>query len=238
MSEIVTLISPTNSKTTCQVEPVGCGLGEVWLNGQQIIWTGIRPDGGKGFTHPCIPNFNLAENLPNHGPARKEAWTKETDSSWTWKMSEIPDIYPAGIEAQREFLLDDKSLTVTTTIKNNSDVALPINIAEHHYFLCSPDRRAEVKVNGLSFSKTGLIGETEFNPWSKNEHLIEIPDVGTIKMTISGYGAFAQWSQPDANFVCVEPIQVMPPAPEDFTHQAPKINSGETKVFSYTLSLL
>lgn len=238
MSEIVTLTSVTNPSTTCQVDPVGCGLGEVWLNGRQIIWTGTRPDGGKGFTHPCIPNFNLAENLPNHGPARKEAWTKETDNSWTWKMSEIPGIYLAGIEAQREFLLGDQSLTVTTTIKNTSQVSLPINIAEHHYFICSPEKRSQVKVNGLPFSKTGLVGEAEFNPWSKNEHIIEIPDVRTIKMVTTGYEAFAQWSQPDANFICVEPIQVMPPAPEYFALQAPKINSGATKVFSYTLSLL
>ena len=27
---------------------------------------------GKAFTHPCIPNFNIAKDLPNHGPARKE----------------------------------------------------------------------------------------------------------------------------------------------------------------------
>lgn len=238
MSEIVTLTSVTNPKTTCQVDSIGCGIGELWLDGKQILWTGARPDGGRGFTHPCIPNFNLAENMPNHGPARKEEWTKESDNCWSWKMSEIPNIYPTGIEAKREFLLGEKSLTVVTTIKNNSDVSLPINVAEHHYFLCSPNKRSEVKVNGLPFSKTGLVGEAEFNPWNKNEHLIEIPEVGTIKMAVSGYKAFAQWSQPDANFVCVEPIQVMPPTPEDFAQLVPHITPGETKVFRYTLSLL
>ncbi len=238
MSEIITLVSKINPTTTCQIDPTGCGLGEVWLGGKQILWTGNRPDGGRGFTHPCIPNFNLAQDLPNHGPARKEVWTQVDENSWTWKMSEIKNIYPAGLETRRQFVLGNKELTVTTTIKNNSAIALPINIAEHHYFICDPASRVHVLVNGKTFSQTGLIGEAEYNPWPHNEHLVEIPNIGKIKMSVEGYGAFAQWSQPDANFICVEPIQVMPPAPEAFASQAPKIMPQESKIFSYTLSLL
>lgn len=237
MSEIITLVSKTNPQTTCQIDPIGCGLGEVWLGGHQVLWTGARPDGGRGFTHPCIPNFNLAENLPNHGPARKELWTKVDEHTWNWEMNEIKDVYPAGLKVTRQFVLGDRELTVTTTIKNTSAESLPINIAEHHYFLCAPEKRSEVKVNDQPFSESGLNGEAEYNPWSKNEHFINIPDVGIIKMSLTGYNAFAQWSQPNANFVCVEPIQVLPPQPEDFASMAPKIKPEETKVFSYRLTL-
>lgn len=237
MSEITTLVSSTNPKTTCQVETIGCGLGKVWLDGQQILWTGARPDGGRGFTHPCIPNFNLAQDLPNHGPARKAEWLKEGALTWSWRMSEIEGVYPEGLEATRTFELGERELTVTTIITNHSSVDLPINIAEHHYFLCDPDKRDQVKVDGKQFSLSGLRGEAEFNPWSQGDHLIEIPGVGTIKMTVGGYEAFAQWSQPEAHFVCVEPVQTLPPAPENFKTQAPKIGPGESKVFTYTLSL-
>lgn len=236
MSEIVTLVSPLNQKTTCQIDPTGCGLGEVWLNGIKVLWTGVRPDGGKGFTHPCLPNFNLAEGLPNHGPARKAEWLQEDEQTWSWRMAEIPGIYPEGLEATRVFELGEASLTVTTTVTNQGTEPLAINVAEHHYFACPPTKRAKVKVDGHLFSPSGLKGEAEFKTWSEGEHLLEIPETGTIKLAVQGYQAFAQWSQPGAEFICVEPLQVLPPAPAKFLQTAPKLLPGESKIFSYTLS--
>lgn len=237
MSEIITLVAATNSKTTCQIEPMGCGIGELYLDGKQILWSGVRPDGGKGFTHPCIPNFNLAQNLPNHGPARKELWLQQNENTWSWQMLEIPEIYPAGLVATRSFKLENESITVTTAITNQGQKPLSINIAEHHYFKCEPNNRADVLVDGEAFSKSGLSGEAEFNPWQEGKHDLFVPGVGQIKFDVAGYAAFAQWSQPEANFVCVEPIQILPPDPTKFEEQAPKLLPEETKIFSYSLSL-
>lgn len=238
MSEIITLIAATNAKTICQIEPIGCGVNELYLDGKQILWSGVRPDAGKGFTHPCIPNFNLAKDLPNHGPARKELWLQQSENTWSWQMLEIPEIYPAGLAATRSFKLERESFTVTTTIFNQGQKALPINIAEHHYFKCESNDREKVLVDGKTFSKSGLEGNAEFNRWQVGTHNLFIPGIGQIKLDVAGYEAFAQWSQPEANFVCVEPIQVLPPNSAKFKEEAPQLLPGETKIFSYTLSLI
>lgn len=232
---IITLHSPQSS-SLLEIDTLGASISRLRLKDTEIIWSGTRPDGGKGITHPCIPNFNLAEGLPNHGPARKEEWEQQNETTFTWSMQAIGGVYPAGIEATRTFLLEEDQLTVTTTIKNTSNQDLPMNIAEHHYFPCSPEKRKDVKVNGKLFDQGGLEANAKFLEIGGNELHIEIPDMPKIVMTVDGYTAFAQWSQPNAPFVCVEPIQVMPLEPAEFMTKAPRIKSGEEIVFKYKLS--
>ena len=222
---------------TLEIDPIGASIRRLILGDNEIIWSGTRPDGGKGITHPCIPNFNIAEGLPNHGPARKDEWKKMDEHTYTWSMQAIGDLYHAGLQAIRTFRLEDEKLTVTTTLKNNSDQNLPINIAEHNYFVCSSDKRALVKINGVPFDKGGLEAEAKFLEIGGKELRIEIPGKPVIVMRVDGYTAFAQWSQPDAQFVCVEPIQVFPLEASKFINDAPQINIGETKIFQYMLSL-
>ncbi|MDH5533598.1 MAG: hypothetical protein OEX81_04185 [Candidatus Pacebacteria bacterium] len=234
---ILSLQSDTNPKTKCEIDLIGGGITSLFLNGKRVLYAGPRPDGGMAFTHPCIPNFNLAKDLPNHGPARKDAWIKEDDNTISWEMKEIENIYPKGIKATREFKLGDKSITVITTISNNGENDLPTNIAEHNYFSCPKDEVKNVKVNGVPFHKEAQLANAQFNPW-KNENILEIPLIGKLEFITSGYNAFAQWSQPDAHFACIEPIEIMPPEPNKFMEIAPKLKPGATKVFKYIIKVI
>jgi len=228
----------TATNSFLEIDPIGASITRLMLNNIEIMWSGTRPDGGKGVTHPCIPNFNIADGLPNHGPSRKEAWKKLNVTTFSWSMSAIDPIYPAGLEATREFLLEDGKFSVTTRIVNTSDRELPINIAEHHYFQCDTNARQYVKVNGAIFDKGGLEANAKNLPIGGNELIIEIPGKPMIRMNVEGYSAFAQWSQPDAPFVCIEPIQVLPLEPAKFMSDAPKIKPQEEKVFQYLIENL
>lgn len=220
-----------------EIDIIGASITRLQLRGQEILWSGTRPDNGKGITHPCIPNFNIATGLPNHGPARKEEWKQVDEKTFSWSMQPIDDLYPAGIESTRVFELRDDKFLVTTTIHNTSNKDLPINIAEHNYFACEPSQRSSVKINGISFDAGGLEANAKYLPIIGSELRIEIPERPTILMTVEGYAAFAQWSQPDAPFVCVEPIQVLPLEPDAFMTQAPKLKAGEKKVFRYEITV-
>jgi galactose mutarotase-like enzyme len=234
--DILSLQSATNLNTKCEIDLTGGGITNLYLNNKHILYAGPRPDGGKAFTHPCIPNFNIAKNLPNHGPARKETWEKINDNTIVWEMKEIENIYPKGIKATREFKLKEKSITVTTTIENIGSEELTTNIAEHSYFACPKEEVKNVKVNGILFHKEALKANAQFNPW-QDKNILEIPSIGKLEFNTKGYKAFAQWSQIDAPFACVEPIEIMPPEPEDFFEIAPKMKPGETKVFEYIIKL-
>lgn len=234
----MSIVTHTQSSSVLEIDTVGASISRLTLQGQGIIWSGVRPDGGKGITHPCIPNFNIAEGLPNHGPARKEEWSQINELTFSWSMKPIDQTYPAGIEATRSFLLGDDTLTVTTTLTNTSQKELPINIAEHHYFFCEPQKRGEVKVNGMLFDTGALNANAKFLEMNGDTLHIEIPNSATISLKVDGYTAFAQWSQPEAPFVCVEPIQVMPLESSEFMTQAPKIKAGEKKEFRYQLTIL
>lgn len=221
----------------CQINLTGGGVMDLYLSGKKIFYSGQRPDGGSAFTHPCIPNFNIAQDMPNHGPARKEQWEKVSENTITWEMTEIPNIYPQGIVAERSFAIGDKYLTVTTRIKNTGEETLPTNIAEHNYFACPSEEVKNVMVNGNYFHPEALRANAQFNPW-QDKNIIYIPNIGEFEFNISGYQAFAQWSQPNAPFACIEPIEIMPPQTDEFHTQSPKIKPGESKTFSYTIRLI
>jgi galactose mutarotase-like enzyme len=227
----------TNNNTNCEITLDGGGIMNLYLDGKHILYAGPRPDGGQAYTHPCIPNFNIAKDLPNHGPARKELWTKINENTISWEMKEISGIYPVGIKATRQFQLSEKSITVTTIIENIGESELPTNIAEHNYFVCLKDKVKDIKINGVLFDKKAQQANAKFSPWQDTNNL-EIPEIGTLQFNTTAYQAFAQWSQPEAPFACIEPIEIMPPKPEDFMRKTPKIKPGERKTFSYTIKLM
>lgn len=233
---LISLQNNTNLNTKCEIDLIGGGVTNLYLDGKHILYAGPRPDGGKAFTHPCIPNFNLAKDLPNHGPARKEKWEQLDNNSVSWTMKEIKGIYPAGIKAIRKFELGEKSIAVTTTITNIGKSDLPTNIAEHNYFACPKDEVKNVKINGNIIHEEALKANAQFNSW-QDKNILEIPGIGKLQFNTKGYKAFAQWSQPEAPFACIEPIEVRPPQSDDFFKIAPKIRPGETKVFEYTILL-
>jgi len=232
----LSLQSDTNTNTKCEIDLIGGGITNLYLDNKHILYAGPRPDGGKAFTHPCIPNFNIAKDLPNHGPARKESWEQIDDNTISWVMTEIKGIYSAGIKATRKFKLKDKAITVTTTIINTGENSLPTNIAEHNYFVCPKDKVKDVKINGILFHEKAQLADAQFNPW-QDENILEIPSIGKLEFNTKRYAAFAQWSQPNAPFACIEPIEILPPKPDSFFEVAPKITPGETKVFEYTIRL-
>jgi len=233
-NNIFVVRDPQQENSYCEINMLGGGIMNLYLNGKHILYAGTRPDGGQAFTHPCIPNFNIADDLPNHGPARKELWTLVNDNTITWEMSEIDDIYPSGIKATRQFEISKKSFTVSTTIKNISKTSLPTNIAEHSYFACPKDQVKNIKINGKPFHKEALQANAQFNPW-QNKNILEIPFLGEIKFNTTGYNAFAQWSQPEAPFACIEPIEIMPPRPENFMSSAPLLSPNKEKLFIYSI---
>jgi galactose mutarotase-like enzyme len=234
--DYLSLVYDTDPSTRCDINLVGGGIMDLFIKDTQILYSGPRPDGGIAFTHPCIPNFNLAKDLPNHGPARKELWKKIDATTIAWEMTAIDGIYQEGITAQRSFSLTENSCTVVTTIENKGKQSLPINIAEHTYFTCPTERVKDITINGVPFSKEAQQANAQFNPWQNNSN-IYIPGTGNLSFTTSGYDAFAQWSQPGAPFACIEPIQVLPPQPEQFMNDAPLILPQQVNTYSYTLTL-
>jgi len=227
---------PQISNSNCEINLLGGGIMNLYLAGKHILYAGTRPDGGQAFTHPCIPNFNIAKDLPNHGPARKELWDKVNENTISWEMTAIENIYPAGIKATRQFEIDEKSFTTITTIENRGSINLATNIAEHNYFNCPKEEVKNVKINGQTIHKEALKASAQYNHW-QDKNILEIPGLGKLQFNTSGYQAFAQWTQPNAPFVCIEPIEIIPPNPEDFKKNSPKINPGEKKLFSYTITL-
>lgn len=225
-----------DDKNYCEINLIGGGILDLYLGGKRILYSGERPDGGNAFTHPCIPNFNIAKDMPNHGPARKEQWNKVDNNTINWTMNAIEGIYPAGIEATRIFEIKEKEILVTTIVKNNGEKELPTNIAEHNYFYCPKDEIKNVKVNGTFFHEKALEADAQFNPW-QDENIIEIPNIGKLAFITSGYKAFAQWSQPKATFACVEPIEIMPPKPEEFHNSSPILKPNQIKEFKYNVRL-
>lgn len=230
-------LEETNTQSHVEIDPMGCRILDVSLHGTRVLWSGERPGGGMGSTHICVPNFDKAEGLPNHGPARNEAWQDEQDGILTWIMEPIDGMYPGGLEVRRRHQLASGEFRMMTHVTNSTGEDVRINLGEHHYFPCPVGKQAEVLVNGEPFGPLAADDQTQYREIGA-ENTWEIRELGTIHFIQSGYTHVALWSLSGAEYVCIEPIQMIPPKPDKFFDEAVVLAEDQKMEFSYSLSLL
>jgi len=218
---------PETSGSSMRINLEGGRLESLVLNGQELLFSGTRIDGGTGSTHLCSPNFGpdkVGFGLPNHGPGRdkKTKWTVIKDEpehviqSYVIGSGEVSaGNYPSGMEIIQDYKLVDGGLKIITTHTNNGDTEAPVNSAMHFYWatllgLGEGDKGWEgVKVNGIDVSDK--IKEDTALPW-KDENIIEIPGRSPILVKQKGLPYFQCWTAEkdgefDRKFAALEPAE-------------------------------
>lgn len=209
------------------IDPMGCRVTELVLNGKTVFWSGLRPDGKQASTHPCLPHFGqvttgpLAQ-LPQHGPARNETWIlvgqeKSTEGvRYKWEMQSVEGVYSKGLVAYRTFELTENLFTLTTSVHNHGSEVLPINPGEHCYFAIPYTNRGLVKVNGQLIPD--IWPETYYGSL-KTHNTLDLPGIGKLQLMAKNFKHFAAWSVPGAEFICIEPIWDRPETVNQSSHR-------------------
>lgn len=192
---------PETPGSSFYVNPHGGRLESLILNGQKLLFSGTRIDGGTGSTHLCSPNFgpdNKGYGLPDHGPGRnkKTKWTvikEEPDhviQSYVIGSGEVSaGNYPKGIEVTQDYKLVDGGFKIVTTHTNNGEMDAPVNSAVHFYWatllgLGEGEKGWEgVKVNGVNVSD--LVKADTIVQW-EDDNIIEMPDRPKIRVKQKG----------------------------------------------------
>lgn len=211
---------PENSGSSMRINPQGGRLESLVLNGQQLVYSGPRIDGGYGSTHLCSPNFgpdNKGYGLPDHGPWRKKKLKELKNEPDHVILSD--DIeggsYPSGMNVTQEFRLVDGGLKIVTTHTNNGKEPAPENSAMHFYWatlmgIGAGDQGWEgVKVNGQDVSD--IVKADTSMPW-EDENIIEMPGRPSILVKQKGLPYFQGWTAEkdgefDHKFAALEPTE-------------------------------
>lgn len=197
-----------------KINLLGAKIEELNLDGQKILFNGLRGDGKVGVTHPCTPNFGKDSTdygLPQHGPMRnsecKILIDEENHKKFEYDI--IHEKYPAGMNATQEFLLSDDKFTLETIHTNNSGSDLPLNFGEHCYF-DAPAGWDGVEVNGVDI--TDLV-KTNGTIKLLDKNIIKIPGKKEIVLEQEGLDFAVVWTYQnpdtkefDKNYVCIEPL--------------------------------
>jgi galactose mutarotase-like enzyme len=229
----------TSNGSKLIIDPNGCKINHLNLNGQHLLWSGERPDGKRAATHICFPNFGKVttgelQTLDQHGPARNQEWEKINDQppTYAWEHPGTK-FYPHGIKLTRRFYLGGSHFTVSTVVKNTTDKNLPINIGEHCYFAIPSKLHAAVTLNGKAVETKKLEG-TDYRRFKKNL-LVEIPEVGTLSLKGKGYNQVALWALNNAEYLCIEPIAGKP---DDIYKPYNQLRPGEKREYFVKLTLI
>jgi galactose mutarotase-like enzyme len=234
-----------------EVDLVGARVKKLVLDKKIVLSDFSRIDGKLGSTHPCTPNFDkdkrgVGTQLPQHGPARNEAWEKLEERSNKLRLGYKIDgkLYPEflGLEVEQVFLLENNLFTITTMHVNKGSQAMPVNFGEHFYFKTSKPGWERVMVNGEKIAKkVKITGRVEL----KNHNLITGLGGGDINMEISGLPMATTWigrdgERYDQKYVCVEPVEGRRAFGDDpgfFGTKESMLEAGDSRITIIKLSL-
>ncbi|MGI8420026.1 MAG: hypothetical protein ACR2LN_05290 [Candidatus Levyibacteriota bacterium] len=218
MTEFLPLNERENNSSSMEINPRGARIESLILGGHQLLSKVSRGDGKEASTHPCTPIFGpdgqKRFGLSQHGDARKDDWAVITSQPNLVELAyEISDgTYPPGMKVRQRFELKDGLFQLVTTHENdNVSVAMPVNLAEHFYWL-APQGWHGVKVNGIDVSNVVL--EDRAIPW-EDDNIIEISGQPRIRLQQQGLPYMQGWVggkeddegnkiSTDMRYVCLE----------------------------------
>ena len=206
---------------------------------------------GRTITLPVQPAF-----APHalHGDGWLSEWRVEagSEASATLVHQHTPDQWPWAYEARQVFTLDEDGLTVTLSMTNLSDTAMPAGLGLHPYFPVTGTTRlrfaaTQVWGGGVDEVPTTLLPVTELFDWSGGARVTDAPfvdnayvgdgaavltDAGrTTTVTASANAAWRHIFVPGGDFCCIEPVTHRPDAahaPDEEVSGWTVLASGET----------
>lgn len=169
--------------------------------------TELRSESGerksRGGMHVCLPNFGPggASGLDQHGFGRTLNWeVVSADKSSSTLELRNPNTRYQGLVATLNYVLLDRSLTVTLTTENNGATTMRIAPGFHPYFYIDESDTA-ISVNETVYDLDSLAG-TEFI--EADEITIRTP-ARQISISQTQLSCWALWTDRLSNYVCVEP---------------------------------
>lgn len=145
------------------------------------------------------------------------------DADWPWPF-----------DAEQHFALHDTGLSVTLTLRNVGEVAMPAGLGFHPYFPASAETRLQAQVEGAWLSDdtqlpTQRVGAGHFGGWSIGDGVARPAlvdhchdgwdgeariDQGTyiVRLKASGTRWLHLYMPPGKAFFCAEPVSHLPDA--------------------------
>lgn len=235
------LIEMEFGRSSLTVNPHGNRVEKLILNGTDIFWKGIRPDGNPASSHLSAPWFgpykgSLPEGVENpgyHGPGRKDLWSvarySKEDADLTLQVENLEVLYP-HLDMFSSVSLDHNMFAQLLSFHNTgSEPQSRINPGIHWYWKIPAEKASEVIINGTT---------TPLEKWleaelieAKYDNFIEIPDLGSYRIKQKGFSHIILWTQKDADFSCIElghdPVKIDESPilqPNSYTHMSATIS--------------
>lgn len=231
------------------VKTFGCELSSIcskddnheylW-QGDESIWYGqspiLFPIVGRLIDDKYTLNGKEYE-MPKHGFARKSEWefVSSNENTMTFRLCETEDtlkIYPYKFEFSVTYTLDGKKLTVTHTVKNNSNSVMYFSLGAHPAFNCEIgdklvfDEKETLETEKIDLQKSlrlpctfpVLKDETDlvitkdiFKEDALIFHGVKSENVTlkcsdrSVRFNLGGAPYLGIWAKPGAPYVCIEP---------------------------------
>jgi aldose 1-epimerase len=155
----------------------------------------------RGREVHLTPNM-AGDPSPLHGQGWLGEWTVERhdERSAALRFTHEPGEWPWPYEAQQQFLLDERGLTIALTCRNTGSGPMPCGLGQHPYFPCGGETRIETQVMTV---------------WTIDEHVLpveQVPATGRFDLAdrlvcgqdldhgFGGWGGEARMSDPDWPF--------------------------------------
>ena len=196
-----------------------------------------------------------------HGFGWQASWTaSETGKSSTRLIHEHGgnDHWPSAYRAEQQVALTPSQLSISLSATNIGDVAMPIGLGFHPYFLADEATTLSFGAHGLWLSTPGMLPDREapadmLGDWSRpaivrGTSLVDNAYTGWdgtaivqrgdgVRLTVTATGAdwLHVYRPPGEAFFCLEPVSHMPDAIN--RDGMPILAPGETTSLSMTIAI-
>lgn len=243
-----------DGRLQAQVDSFGAQLRSLRLNGTEYLWQAGDPwHYSAPVLFPIIsglPDDELQHGgalygIPSHGFARRTEWAVTGPTRFELAASETTRAqYPFAFRLEMEFAVTD-ALTVTHTVHNNGDEALPYLLGGHPAFAwplpgatgehtvswgsggatlrqavkgLRPGRIPSPSVDGVLTLRKPLFAEDAllYDDLAPRAVTYTAPGAARVTMRYDDFAVLGIWSKAEgAPFVCLEPWTGYP-APQGF----------------------
>jgi len=228
------------------------------IDGSKVDW--LRPasaqaieskDAGNMSCFPLVPYSNRIRNsrftfdgqavtLPGtpadphfeHGHGWRNAWkiVRQHAASIILLYRHTADTWPWDYEAEQSISLENGILTITISVRNLSQTAMPVGFGLHPYFPSTPQTRLTTVVDGMwetdsEVLPTNLVAippeadpneglhvtrtelDTVFTGWSRNAHIEWPEEARSLKIEAeSPLNYLTIYTPANEPFFCAEPV--------------------------------
>lgn len=163
-------------------------------------------------------------SLRQHGFARNRKWrvTEQSDDRIRMVLDrdeEIRNSFPFSFSAEITVLVLSHGVQTELLVMNLGDAPIPVAPGWHPYFACPAAAKAGVSCDLPEFMPESMKDLPDFDtsfgliPPLTGRGMFNIPGIGTLSLTFSPEMRHLQfWSQPEKDFVCIEPFAGPPNA--------------------------